>query len=603
MIAPAIAVDKFEETAPSRHFLVQPPKREPFVAVSGLSFVRDEESVVIDWPEMAEIVVSDPVIRMRADIIGRARRLAQKYPNSSRARTNLAIALMGQGELEEAEKELLAGIKLDAKSYVASITLARLYVEDGRLDEAEKLYSRMLQQFPTEPAPSLSLAFIAMKRADFTHAEEMLRKHIELDRESVLAKYQLAMVLIRLGKDREAISLLKRAVRAEVRSPALYHALGVAYAMAGDPNRAEMRFRSALALAPHMRRAVHGLARVLIDQAKAPAALDLLTHYLEKQSDDFVARELLGRVYVDIEQYGSATNQLIQAYEAIADEGISDEQRKRKAALANDIGMCFASDLKDKQAEVWFRRSIKTSATASSLPYENLGRLMVARSRYVDAFHVLSDGKARFPDAQQIRILIGLVFERQNMYEEGVRELLPFIEKGIASADVYSYTGYLLDFEGDLDRALQYLREGHVRYPISEAIIHNMSYVLLMRGDVGEGRRLMEKYHDMLESYGARNERYRAIYTATWGLLYILEGNADVGERFYKQAAKIAQHSGDRELAQAVVQKLHLELAKLFLKQGDRDAAKREIIAGLTVRKGLQPFRRELQRLESQMLA
>jgi Flp pilus assembly protein TadD len=601
MIASAIEVDKFEESAPSNHFQVQPPKYEPLVASSGLCFVKDKESVLIEWPEASEVTVLDSVNRMRADIVGRARTLVLKHPGSSRAHTNLGIALINQGELDEAEKELHAGIKLDARNYVASLNLARLYVQTGRLDVAEQLYTEMLQHFPSEPAPSLSLAFIAMKRADFTLAEAMLRKHIELDAESVLAKYQLAMVLIRLGKGREAISLLKKAVRAEVRSPALYHALGVAYAIAGDLHRAETGFRSALALAPHMRRAVHALARVLIDRRDISVALQVLTAHLEKQPDDLVARELLGRVYVDIEQYRSAKTQLMEAYAAIPDEGLSSDQRKRKAALANDIGMCFASDRNEKQAEVWFGRSIQISQDTISLPYENLGRLLLGHNRDIDASQVLSSGKAVFPDAPQIRMLIATVFERQSMYAEGVRELIPLIERGIADAAVYSFTGYLLENEGNLENSLQYLREGHLRYPSSEEITHNLSYVLLMKGNVEEGRALMEKYRERLESYAARDERYRAVFTATWGLLYILEGNVEVGARFYKQAARIAQHTGDRTLAQAVIQKMHLELARLFLKQGNEDAAKREILAGLTVRKGRGSFRRDLQNLETQI--
>ena len=54
------------------------------------------------------------------------------------------------------------------------------------------------------------------------------------------------------------------AAKKDVRSPFLYQALGVAYAVAGDSKRAVRSFKTALTLAPEMKDAVRALSIVLL---------------------------------------------------------------------------------------------------------------------------------------------------------------------------------------------------------------------------------------------------------------------------------------------------------------------------------------------------
>ncbi len=599
MIAAGVDIDNFKGTVPSKDFRVQPPKLNPLVAGSALRLIKqDEGDVSVEWSSLdADVPMSDLVLKVRADVIGRARKQVSRFPKSSRAHGNLGIALLSQGERDEAKQELETAIRIDSKNYVAWVNLARVMVDQGRFDAAEEIYHKMREEFPSEWTSTLSLALIAMKRNDFGTAERMLKRAVELDDDNVLAKYHLAMVLISLRKTREAIKLLKQAVHSEVRSPALYHALGVGYAMSGNLDRAEVAFKSALTLAPNLRRSVHALAKVLLDKSEVSSALQLLAEYLKHFGNDLEARQLLGRAYMGIEQYRSAATQFMSIYQSLADR-TEPESLEKKAAITNDIGTCLALDHKDQESEVWFRRSIESAPNAASRQYQNLARVYLRLSRDLDAFEILRECKKRFPQDQDTSLLIATCYERQNLYREGVRELKSIVQRGDAKPDVYSMLGFLLDYDGDLDEALRCLNDGHHRYPQHEPTIHNLIYVLLRKGEIREGRKLLQEHQDVLEEYAESDPSYRPVLTATWGLLYILDGNIELGSRLYRQAAKLSAHRGNRELSHAILQKMHLELAKILLAEKEFEAARKETLAGLAIRKGREPFRRELQRIQ-----
>ena len=158
--------------------------------------------------------------------------------------------------------------------------------------------------------------------------------------------------------------------------------------------------------------------------------------------------------------------------------------------------------------------------------------------------------------------------------------------------------GVVLDYKGDGLNAERVLREGHAKYPEDRSIIHNLSYVLLMNRKVDEGRHILDKYHDLLDAYAHEDANYEAVLTATWGLVYFLEGKIEVGIQVYKQASKSAFRIGNRELAAAILQKMHIEVAKLFLSENDYASAKREIAAGLLIKRGREPYRRALNLLK-----
>lgn len=254
---------------------------------------------------------------------------------------------------------------------------------------------------------------------------------------------------------------------------------------------------------------------------------------------------------------------------------------------------------KDKEAETWLLRAITLAPKRDAVPYQNLGRLYLRARRAAEAFRILAECKALFPEDQTTRELLAWVDIQEGFYDAAIRELEPLVKTGKAEAAVYNALGCAWDYKGDGPDAEMVLLEGHARYPTDRSIIHNLGYVLLMNHKIAEGRHILEKYHDLLESYAREDSNYEPALTATWGLVYFLEGKVEVGIQLYKQASKSAFRIGNRDLAAAILQKMHIEVAKLLLSKNDYASAKREIAAGLLIKRGREPYRRQLKLLKA----
>jgi hypothetical protein len=124
-----------------------------------------------------------------------------------------------------------------------------------------------------------------------------------------------------------------------------------------------------------------------------------------------------------------------------------------------------------------------------------------------------------------------------------------------------------------------------------------------MTQNVSEGRKLLEQHQELLEARAEQDSSYRVLLVATWGLLHILEGDLEGGAKLYRRAARIGMRAGDRQGAQAAIQKMHLELARTFVARKEIDAAQKEVTAGLLVRGGREPFKRDLANIQKLLKA
>jgi Flp pilus assembly protein TadD len=118
---------------------------------------------------------------------------------------------------------------------VAHFNLGLLWVERGQLERAERAFAAALAGRPPHPR----------------------------------ARRELALTLAQRGEYRRAITLFEEELRAERRAdPALFANLGLAYARAGEPERAEAALRQALHLEPEQPDALGNLAALYAQRGR-----------------------------------------------------------------------------------------------------------------------------------------------------------------------------------------------------------------------------------------------------------------------------------------------------------------------------------------------
>jgi len=594
IVSSAASSEKEQFVFSPPQFQLEPPGKSPFEAMPATSVISLKGLFDMNWVENPTEHAISKAEGILDDILARSRFDAERFPSDAQAHANYAVALMNRGNLDEAADEFSMALRLSPRHFMSLGNLARIRTLQGRFDDAEKIYEELSAMYPTELSALVNLSYILLRTGRLEKAASILNKALEIDADAIFPRYLMAISLLTLGKSHEAIKHLRFAARTEVRSPAIHQALGVAYVMAGDTRGAVRSFKTALTLAPDMKEAVHALANVLLQHGNIESLIELLAAYLEKRPDDVTAREILAEAYSQDKQYAPARLQLTTAL-----RHVHESDRKLRAKLLNNVGSCFDRQGDSEKAAQWIERSIAVDPAFDAVPYLNLARLHLRNRQFVQAWRILESCKELFPENHETPEVQALVLVEQKRYDEAIELLRDEVATGKAIPGSYGDLGwYLTDFRHNLDEARKIMYEGLKRYPKAPNIINNLAYALLMEGHPGEAREVLMSLR--IDEKKARLEDKVAL-TATWGLLHLWEEDLAEGKHYYELAEEMAHESPRTDLSATVRQKMHLELAKAFLRHRDYALARTEIARGLAIRKGREVYEDELASLRERV--
>ena len=131
------------------------------------------------------------------------------------ARHNLARALSGQGQIEEAVEHYETALRLDPDRAVTRVSLGGALLKLGRTDEARRHLEEAVSRDPADAGAhaNLGLALVRSGRRDAGRAE--YEEALVLDPANADAMTNLATLEHEAGRTGEAIRLLERAVAAD----------------------------------------------------------------------------------------------------------------------------------------------------------------------------------------------------------------------------------------------------------------------------------------------------------------------------------------------------------------------------------------------------
>ena len=573
-------------------FRVNSPASNLFIVAGPIDVVKSDDRIDLAWQEPNYQARTPEGENFLADAIARSKRDVDKHPGSPRVRTNFGVALMNADQVDRAIVEFESVLTIDPSHYAALAHLVKARFRQGEVDQAERLAASLRQQFPTDTVGPIMLACIAMRRGQSERAVAALEDAVRLDQKSPLPRYLLGLVLMARQQGSKAIAHLKAATRLDPRSPVFQGGLGVVYAVHGDLTRAVRAFKTSLALDPYAVEAVHGLAKILMEQGDAESAIQLLSDYLSRHGNDRVVQELMAQAYRTQQQFSAVRRHLLQALRSFeVDE--SPEAVTERARLMNNIGVAWLSHSDLTVAEQWFRQSLDLVPHPTA--FQNLHGVYLKLHGPNYARHVFNQWLDNFPQDEDVQVLAALNHAEDGDRKRGIRELRELIERGIVTPLAFSVLGALLsDDQGSLDEAMDVLREAHDRFPEVTGILNNLAYVHLMRGEPSEARKVLE----IIEV----EDRKQSVHlTATWGLLKLWEGDLLEAVESYESAAALASSLGRRKLARTARQKMHLELARHFLRGGDRQNAAIEARKGLSIR-GNFKYKESLHHIHEKLL-
>jgi Flp pilus assembly protein TadD len=573
-------MEAVKQELPTESFQLDSPLNNTLINSRPFS-VRSEEggfslSPTTESPEPANPSSDALLFRLAVS----ARKSTRRFPDSARAHANLGAALFKAGENEQAENELRRALELEPAHYLAGMTLAKLFTQQQKLTEAERLYEEMNAGGHNDPLIPVNLANLALSRGEYAKAIVIIKDSEALP--LVARHYILGILRLHEGNNQEAVRELRAAVRLEVRNPQLNNALGVAYAILKEYSKAERCFKAALALAPNDAASIRALAKLYLETKQIEKGIQLLHTYLESQGSDTVAREFLGHAYLLAEKPSMARSQ----FKMLLANNTAIPKSERSRHHCN-IGVSFMRERKYLEAKKQLLISIELDENKSPVPYENYARvLMFGFQDDSKAADVLRIAKRSFPERVAIGMLLSAAYARLYQFTAAITSLVPFYSAE-APSEVFVQLGWLYDAVGNVQNAVQVLRAGFVKYPHDAAVINNLAYTLLSAGEVNEARTVIESL--------PKNAVKHLELVATQGLLKLYEGNIDAARWLYKRAESMAKKIGDKDSLRRVRQKMHLEFSKYFFRKSDLNEAIRELRASRAEKVKFFSYEKEIE--------
>ncbi|MBI5086229.1 MAG: tetratricopeptide repeat protein [Acidobacteria bacterium] len=266
------------------------------------------------------------------------------------------LAMRSASMVAEAKAEFQQALDIDDTLIWARFYLSKVYLDIGRPDKAKQELEQALKTRPGVPH-FLSLLGEAERKLGAPEAAiELHKKALAADQTMNTAHYYLALALIDLKREEEAITELEASLRSPYVSPDLYLTLGSLYAQRQRFREAEDLCRKAIALDPGHSESYLHLAQVFNAQRQSGKALAALRQALP-EGKTFASSPYYQKLQADTHfEFGrayaaqGAAGDAVRAFErCLAIDSGRAEARRQLAALYRKLGDTARAD---EQAEL-----------------------------------------------------------------------------------------------------------------------------------------------------------------------------------------------------------------------------------------------------------
>jgi tetratricopeptide (TPR) repeat protein len=181
--------------------------------------------------------------------------------NNANAFFKLGGALKTLGRMDDAEQAIQRSIELSPQK--GKLARAAELFSQREFRGAEQIVKQLLQENPRDVNAAILLARIGMDAGCYDDAEKILHKITQMAPSFIEAWHDLGTALREQDKLLEAVEVFERATRLDGNNAISHHLHASALAMTAKPEQAEIAFQRAVELNPNDPRAYLGLGHVL----------------------------------------------------------------------------------------------------------------------------------------------------------------------------------------------------------------------------------------------------------------------------------------------------------------------------------------------------
>jgi tetratricopeptide (TPR) repeat protein len=178
------------------------------------------------------------------------RAVIAKNPNAATARSNLGVALLNEGFVDEAIAQLKRSIEIHPDYQFGHYNLAAALMEKGEPDEAIPHLRTVLKMNPNHTKAYYTLGNALSKKGDVDEAAASYKRALQLQPDFPDAHTNLANLLLEKGETDAALAHYGKALALEPNNPGVHYNLAVGLVRKGELEPAIAELRTALRIDP-----------------------------------------------------------------------------------------------------------------------------------------------------------------------------------------------------------------------------------------------------------------------------------------------------------------------------------------------------------------
>src|SRR5215213_1030552 len=346
-------------------------------------------------------------------------------------RLEQAAMLIRDKRLGEAEQQLNTILKAQPKEPQSLNLLGTIRASQGRLAEAETLFSRAISIDDKLVGAHMNLAYLYLLKGAPEKTVSELKKVLSLDPGNTEALYKLARLLLSGGRVDESIEAIEKSQQAG--TAALLLVLGDAYLKKGEAGKAEAKYIEALGRQPSAADALLGLAQISNSRGDVSAARGYMSRAgaLVAGSPDLLYRFAMAALKLGI--YDDAKAALEEAVKLWPNE----------PAYFLALGAAWLKKADLLEAEQSFRRALQLQP-GSPQGQMYLGYTLLKQKKLAEARGLLEKSLKSDPSIPETYYYLGVIAQEQNedaraleMLETAVRKFPAYANARVALGSIY----------------------------------------------------------------------------------------------------------------------------------------------------------------------
>jgi protein O-GlcNAc transferase len=387
-------------------------------------------------------------------------------------RVEKAAALIRDNRIDEAERQLSSILRTSPRDAAALDLLGTIRAKQGRLKEAESLFTRAIRSDNQLIGAHMNLAYLYLLTGAHQKTAAELREVLRLQPSNTDASYRLAWLLLSQGEMDECISAIDEFRKSQAPSSPLLALLGDAYLKKADLVKAEESYLLALNVTDSNPDGLLGLANIYQKRGDANTAFLYISRAKRVIGD---APDLLYKFAAIAVNAQLVDDAIIALKRAI-------DLRPKESSYHFVLGVAWLTKGDLQEAEHAFRQLLNLQPD-NALAQTYLGYTLLKEKSFPEAREWLEKSLKRDASTPETHYYLGLIAQEQKEDERAVELFEKSIQLSPSFAHAHIALGATYLKLKNYSRAQQELETGAKLSPLDSKAHYNLALLYARLND------------------------------------------------------------------------------------------------------------------------